>query len=743
MAEEKNTELKWKFKTGDSVYSPAVSDGVVYFGSRDNHLYAVDINTGEEKWKYKTGKLAKSPPIVVDGIVYFENKKNHLYAVDNNTGKLKWKFKTGQLWSSPKVVDGIVCFAIIGNYIYALDSKTGEEKWKFKTGIKLLNPGQYPVQVLDGVAYFVVQEMKRSSDNHLYTVDINTGKLKWKFKIKDGVSSPPKLADGVVYFGSSFYFYALDVKTGEEKWKFETEVRDESPAVVEGVVYFGSDDNHLYALDIKTGEEKWKFKTGDSVYSPAVSDGVVYFGSWDNHLYAVDNNTGKLKWKYKTGGLWSSPKVVDGIVCFAIIGNYIYALDSKTGEEKWKLEIRATNLLKFVVDGIVYFVQSYDDFLYAVDIKTGEEKWKFKTESYITSTPVLGNYPVLSEGVIYIGSRDGYLYAVDIKIAEKLGPAIKAEEKEAEGKRLATEQTELEQKIKDFKKREAEAKDAWDIRKLADEIAEAGYPDRARKLYIKAVETAEKNKTFICYGKTPAVFDEDDVYIMEGGPDEEPITMNGDFGLWIKGERWEWIEIYDNQDYMSSVHVFNRSDGFGILSSNDGEYFGHRSVNIKYRKVKPEILKSKSFADIKLEDLEEDVLVCNYDDIRFNNFMIAGEYILHQKHGEDDTGIFGENCPWGPHTAEVNKSLFNVFEEGVPITPITSKNKYWESLESEDGQEEIESGEFNDREMFRWWGRCEGNVDTCMPVEWNTGLLLDFQGNYSMDYGQVLIRLDE
>ena len=42
MAEEK-TPLKWKFKTGDVVYSsPAVVDGVVYFGSDDNHLYAFD-----------------------------------------------------------------------------------------------------------------------------------------------------------------------------------------------------------------------------------------------------------------------------------------------------------------------------------------------------------------------------------------------------------------------------------------------------------------------------------------------------------------------------------------------------------------------------------------------------------------------------------------------------------------------------------------------------------------------------
>jgi hypothetical protein len=35
-------ELVWKIKTGAAVYSsPAISDGVVYFGSSDGNLYAV------------------------------------------------------------------------------------------------------------------------------------------------------------------------------------------------------------------------------------------------------------------------------------------------------------------------------------------------------------------------------------------------------------------------------------------------------------------------------------------------------------------------------------------------------------------------------------------------------------------------------------------------------------------------------------------------------------------------------
>jgi hypothetical protein len=34
--------VKWRFKTGGEVESsPAVADGVVYFGSRDGHLYAL------------------------------------------------------------------------------------------------------------------------------------------------------------------------------------------------------------------------------------------------------------------------------------------------------------------------------------------------------------------------------------------------------------------------------------------------------------------------------------------------------------------------------------------------------------------------------------------------------------------------------------------------------------------------------------------------------------------------------
>ena len=48
------SKVKWKFHTGGSVTSsPAVVGDTVYVGSNDNNLYALDLETGALKWKFK------------------------------------------------------------------------------------------------------------------------------------------------------------------------------------------------------------------------------------------------------------------------------------------------------------------------------------------------------------------------------------------------------------------------------------------------------------------------------------------------------------------------------------------------------------------------------------------------------------------------------------------------------------------------------------------------------------------
>ena len=90
--------------------SPAVGEGVVYFGSEDEALYAVDIQTGAEKWKFETEGDVLSSPTIGDGVIYFGSQDGNLYAVDTQTRRLKWKFMTQDdiSRSDPAIADGVV-----------------------------------------------------------------------------------------------------------------------------------------------------------------------------------------------------------------------------------------------------------------------------------------------------------------------------------------------------------------------------------------------------------------------------------------------------------------------------------------------------------------------------------------------------------------------------------------------------------------------------------------------------------
>jgi eukaryotic-like serine/threonine-protein kinase len=75
------TGVKWKFQTnGRVISSPAVEDGLVYVGSMDKNLYAVDQQTGALKWKFAAEGPVGSSPALAGGIVYFASDDGKFYA---------------------------------------------------------------------------------------------------------------------------------------------------------------------------------------------------------------------------------------------------------------------------------------------------------------------------------------------------------------------------------------------------------------------------------------------------------------------------------------------------------------------------------------------------------------------------------------------------------------------------------------------------------------------------------------
>ena len=66
-----NGQLKWNYTTGGDVdSSPAVANGVVYVGSDDHNVYALNATTGAKLWNYTTGGTCDSSPAVANGVVY-------------------------------------------------------------------------------------------------------------------------------------------------------------------------------------------------------------------------------------------------------------------------------------------------------------------------------------------------------------------------------------------------------------------------------------------------------------------------------------------------------------------------------------------------------------------------------------------------------------------------------------------------------------------------------------------------
>jgi hypothetical protein len=71
----------WNFTTGDWVTSsPAVADGLVFVGSNDYNVYALNATTGVLVWKYATGSYVDSSPAVANGILYVGSEDEKVYA---------------------------------------------------------------------------------------------------------------------------------------------------------------------------------------------------------------------------------------------------------------------------------------------------------------------------------------------------------------------------------------------------------------------------------------------------------------------------------------------------------------------------------------------------------------------------------------------------------------------------------------------------------------------------------------
>jgi eukaryotic-like serine/threonine-protein kinase len=324
----KSLKLRWSYPAKDSIESSAaIAEGIVYMGSMDSSLYAIDLDSGKLRWRYETkGPIQESSPCIHNKVVYIGDLNGVLHAVNADTGKSRWTFKAeGEIKSSPNCIGNRIYFGSYDQNLYCLSADTGALIWKYTTegpvhcspsidkGYVYISGCDETFRAIDAVsgkqafsiplgayagassAIYDDRAYVGTFANDVLCVNLRLKNIQWAYKHPTRnfpFYSSAAISDGrVVLGGRDKIIHCLESATGKELWSFPTRARVESsPLIIGNRVFIGSNDGLLYELDLLSGKKVWDFTAGAPLSaSPAAVNGSLVIGSQDGILYCFGN----------------------------------------------------------------------------------------------------------------------------------------------------------------------------------------------------------------------------------------------------------------------------------------------------------------------------------------------------------------------------------------------------------------------------------------------------------------------
>jgi alcohol dehydrogenase (cytochrome c) len=393
-------------------------NGIVYLQDLSDSVYAVNLKTGKQIWKYKvppTDSNGEGPNGVtlVDGTIY-GNTNTSAFALQAATGEQLWKtaglanpsgshFDGQGLNIAPQVVDGKVFLSdsgeAHGGIAYALDASTGKILWKFQ---ETKDPGQRSVGgplgtggawgtpvVENGLVYFGIANPYRSYNQATKTpnkvlyndstvaLNENTGKLKWYYQAVpndfydwDMQIGPMYTATGpggqptVIDSGKMGIVYAMNATTGKLDWKTPVGLHN------------GHDNDGQLALEHKL-HLKLPYK-----FCPGFYGGVeTQMAMAGNVIYAAANNLCATQVNPKL------PPTSQKLPSFTTGTGNFEALSLATGKVLWNTKLPSSPYGAATVTNDLVFTTTFNGKLIAMNRSTGQIVWQQQLAAD-TNTPV-------------------------------------------------------------------------------------------------------------------------------------------------------------------------------------------------------------------------------------------------------------------------------------------------------------------------------------------------------------------
>ena len=393
-------------------------------------------NAGKLKmlWKAQLGNVLAAQPIVKGDVVYVGSWNGFLYALNTKDGSELWKKDLGRttskrcvpdiagISSAPAVTDDALYIGGGDEYFYALNPRTGEELWKFKTGDNSEAGGAYnwasPIvhgdRVYTGIASFCDRPF---THGEMWGLNRATGVVEQQVSFVPegqrggGIWTSPTVDEatgdfyvttgsGDYYIQHSYSVARLNAQTlaVEDAWQIPIEVQvfdgdwGTTPTLFrhrDGGLMVGAmaKNGYYYAFDTANMRKApaWSMKIGDGGSCPQCGDSMI-----SSSAYAYDT-------VYAASGYISLGQAQK-------FPGMVYALDPSTGAVKWSHPTQGSVFAALAgANGLL--VAAPDDTVEVLDATTGKLLWEYATGGVIYAAPTIAG------GVLYVASTDGFLYA--------------------------------------------------------------------------------------------------------------------------------------------------------------------------------------------------------------------------------------------------------------------------------------------------------------------------------------------
>jgi outer membrane protein assembly factor BamB len=291
--------------------------------SSGSYVYAVDLKTGAEAWRYPAKADSKllffaNPVITPDGqlLVGSEGTTHALVSIDPATGKDNWAAPftgaKGPWVASPLVVNDKIYAPNTDGKIYILDMKGNQIGDPIEIGGAL-----WSTPATDGSLMYVT-----SLDHHLHILDMDGKSIADPIDLGGAAPSAPVMGKDGAYVGSFASKIEFIQPDGNHKpiadtldWVWGT------PTLDGNILYYADLKSNLYSFDISSGKQNWdakKIGEADSVVARMLVVGdQIYVATEAGKLIALDRDA-KVVWDKTIGGkIYTSPVLANDLILVA------------------------------------------------------------------------------------------------------------------------------------------------------------------------------------------------------------------------------------------------------------------------------------------------------------------------------------------------------------------------------------------------------------------------------------------